>query len=809
MKNGKIKFLFCVLFFVALAAITFRCAWPEEMVFSASDLNIGRLAFKKYYLPEMLSGYYSANQVLGGGASSFKVFNILLACIPLKTFANAFYGICLVAGSLSMVWFLRLWKRSWCAAALGALIAFWVNSIMLAAGGHAYKLEVLVFAVLSLCFIEKAIRAEAVKRSIGYSILAGLLIGLMMIEQQDVAFLAGLIVGSYTIFRLVQIRRKATVRWVGVLAPIAVVALLLAGQTLIGSYKQNIAGAAAMQKGSDGNKDSKWDFITQWSMVPGEWPDLIAPGWGGWGSNDPDGPYWGIMGQSPEWESSGQGFRNFKITSKYIGVIAFLIGAFGLAGAFRCRKGNEDAVTVIFWGAAGLMLFWLSFGKFSILYKLVYHLPLIGSIRDQSKFLDLFQICVGIVAAFGLDWLAGLVKEKKEARKPAKWLFISGSAFATLMFLANIKYLIFPEAQSTEFAEMGFGSYAELMVRNMSSGWLHAAVLAGVCAGLGFVIWKGFVQARLAILILVAITAVDSLMLTSHYFKASSIAALEQGNGLINYLKGHQGNERTHFMDQNGIYNQWIASDGPYHKLNLFNIWQMPRMPKEYKEYLGKVGRNQIRLWQLSAVKYVAAPSAILQQLQQNPELGKQFKPVLNYQVPTAQGMRPDVLLEFVGSIPRFALYSYWESVPVSEHCEKLVTPSHNPLTTVLLDDSSECRANPENKSTSFVSVQGITTKRSATVEMETSAPAILRFSQRYQSSWNVFVDGEAAELLRLDYISMGVHVPAGSHVVEFKCPNSIGRRIKDTAVLIVSILGASTLLSKKGAKDKPRGGAV
>ncbi len=790
MKNDRIKFLLCTLFFVALAAITFRCVWPADMVFSASDLNIGRLAFKKNFLPEMLTGYFTANQVMGSSGSNLTLFNVILAVLPLTVFANLFYGLVLVAGSASMVWFLRLWNRSWLASVFGALIAFWINSIMLAHGGHAYKMEVLAFSVLSLCLIEKSVRAESVKKVVGFSILAGLTIGIMMIEQQDVALLAGLFVGSYTLFRLLQAHLKEPVKWGGVLAPISIVALLLAGNTLIGSYKHNIAGAAPMQQGPGGG-DAKWNYITQWSMVPSEWPDLIASGWSGWSSNNPEGPYWGKLGQSAEWETSKQGFRNFKLTSVYFGIIPFLLGAFGFAEALKNRK-NEAGKVILFWSIAGLIGFLLAFGKYSVLYKFFYQLPLVNNIRGPIKLFDNFQICMAIVSAYGLDQLLTGGK----AGKLAKALWVFAVACGGFMLLAGLKLLAFPAVQKTAFTKMGFGNFADVMVQNMYNAWFHAALLALICSGLVFMVWKGLKQAKWVAALFVVVLAIDSLVLTSHYFEANNIAAMKKGNGLITYLKENQGNERTFFVDQSGIYNQWLASDGPFHGLNLFNIWQMPRMPVIYKEYLGKVGRNQIRLWELSAIKYVAAPEAIMQQLQQNPELAKQFKPVLNYQVPTAQGMRKDVLLEFTGSIPRFALFQNWETAPIDEHCEKLVSPNYNLRTTVLVDSASDVEA--KSGTITFQPLEAKVTNREAVVEVQTQAPSILRFAQRYQGNWTVLVDGKPAPLLRVDYLSMGVQVPSGSHVIEFQCPKNTPKRAFIVAVFIVAIAGAVFLLKRE-----------
>ena len=37
----------------------------------------------------------------------------------------------------------------------------------------------------------------------------------------------------------------------------------------------------------------------------------------------------------------------------------------------------------------------------------------------------------------------------------------------------------------------------------------------------------------------------------------------------------NQSDERVAYVDQQGIYNQWLAVDGILKGLNYFNIWQM------------------------------------------------------------------------------------------------------------------------------------------------------------------------------------------------------------------------------------------
>lgn len=787
MKKTSINYFLCLLFFAVLAAVTFRCAWPADHVFAASDLNIGRLAAKNNNLPEMLTGFFTGNQVMGNSGYGFTLFHVLLSALPLTVFANTIYGLILVFGSLCMIWFLRIWGRSWGASIAGALIAFWFNSITLASGGHAYKMEVLAFSVLSLCLIEEAVRAVSIRKAVGYSLLGGLSVGIMMIEQQDVALLAGLFVAPYAVFRLVQVHAKALRHWAAVLIPIGAVALLLSGSTVLKSYERNIAGAASVQKSGD----EKWNYITQWSMVPGEWPDLIAPGWGGWSSGNPEGPYWGKIGRSAEWETQKQGFPNFKLDSIYLGIIPVLLALFGFWAAFGKRR-EQDGGAALFWGVSGLIGLVLSFGKYSILYKLFYQLPMVSNIRAPIKLLDNVEICLAVLAAFGLDQLL----RGEKASKPVRGMWIGGAVCGGLMLLAGLKALAFSGAYKADLAALGLTQFSDVVVKNISGAWFHGALLAFICTALGFAVWKGWKHARWGAAALIVVLSVDSLMLSAHYFKADDIAQIKKGNDIIRFVKENQGHERTFFMDQSGIYNQWLASDGPFHGLNLFNIWQMPRMPGTYKEFLGTVGRNQVRMWELSAVKYVAAPQAVLQQLKQNPALGEKFTPVMNYQVPTAQGMRPDVLLQFKDAVPRFALYSNWQAVPQENQCGVLASAAHDPQTTVLVEPGAGLPA-AQPGGGSFKSVEAEVSKKAAVIEVQTDRPAVLRFAQHLQPGWKVYVDGKKAELLRVDYLCMGAVVPAGKHTVEFRCVNAAAKAGFAGGVFVLSLAGGLILIGK------------
>ena len=805
MKNEKIKFILCALFFTVLAVITFRCVFSADHVFSASDLNVGRLAYRKGNLPASLTGSFGANQIMGSSAYGFTLFNLLLALLPLEFFANAIYALILIGASLALLWFLRIWKLGWLASIFGALAAFWFNSITLASSGHAYKMEVLAFSVLGLCFVEKSIRSAELRRSIGYSILAGLSLGLMVIEQQDVALLAGLFVASYSVFRLFFEHRKTLLRWVSLLIPVIVTTAVLSGTTVLKSYSKNIKGAASVQ----GDADEKWNYITQWSMVPSEWPDLVAPGWGGWSSGNPDGPYWGKIGQSAEWGSEKSGFQNFKLDSIYIGIVPFLLAGFGLWVAILKRK-EDDAKFALFWSVATLGALVLSFGKYSVVYKGFYHLPMINNIRAPIKLLDNFEICLAIVAAYGLD---RLLKTGLKA-KASKILWIVCAVVSGGMFVAGARLAASPSGVKKGLGELGYSEVADVIMTNMSHAWVHAGILSLITGLVIFLVWRFKRSPVWGALVLLILLSVDSLLMTKHYFRAQDISSLKRGNSLINYLKENQGDERLCFVEQAGPYAQWVASDAAYHGLNLFNIWQMPRMPVEYKKYLGEVKtwRDQVRIWQLSSVKYMAAPVGFMGQLQQM-KMASAFQPIKFYRfVPEGKTFgvqmlkRPErqgdqVLLEYKNAIPRFALFHGWSSVPLDKHCNMLFDPTYDPTWSVLIDSAEDFGMQESAVRFDPISDKNVVTgKKNISLSLEVSgeSPAILRFSQRYQSGWTVFLDGVPEKLLKVDFLCMGVKVPPGKHVVEFRCVSGIKPVLFSVAVFVV-FLGGSIVLLWKG----------
>ena len=388
--------------------------------------------------------------------------------------------------------FLRARGRSWAACAIGALTAFWVGSnLTLTFAGHMGKFAVLMFAAAFLWLCEMAVR----DRKLGWSLLAGGAIGAMFLEQPDLALFFCMALGPFALYTLAREHGFQFPVWLRVLIPMGIVAGLLALPSVLSAYQNNVKNVTA---GKPGDARAQWEFATQWSWPPDESIDFIAPGYMGWRSGEPEGPYWGRMGRSAGWEQTKQGFQNFKLESQYLGVIPLALALIAVCGAWLAwKKDRVWSREILFWSVVAVVTLLLSFGKFFPLYKLIYMLPAVSSIRNPNKFLQVFQLAAAVLAASGLDIVA---------RRPA-WIAeltaIRIRRITVALIVLAVILLVWAFGLSTSwittvnrFSLDGWGAAADAIVRNQVRGAWHAALMAVVVAVVVWILWRMAVGRR-------------------------------------------------------------------------------------------------------------------------------------------------------------------------------------------------------------------------------------------------------------------------------------------------------------------------
>lgn len=776
---------------IFLSLVVFHGVLNPSRILLTTDDNIGALALRERALPRGFLGWWDDSALLGMPNVLFLNWtNLLLWILPLKFFTNWIHAIDVTAASLFLLLFLRRRGLGWPACAVGVLASFWLGSnFTLTYAGHIGKFGVLVFASAFLWLAEQTVQTGKIR----WAVLAGGALGAMFLEQQDVALFFAMFLFPYFLFSLIWMRGMQWGFIVKAALPVIVVALLIALRPLLAGYAANVKNVASM---SQEDPSEKWNFVTQWSWPPEESIDFIAPGFMGWRSGEPSGPYWGRMGRSAGWEETRQGFMNFKLESQYLGASAVLLAL--LAIAFSLGKGaasNSSRVEVWAWAIVALLTLLLSFGKYFPVYWLFYKLPVVSSIRNPNKFLQVFQLAVGVLAAFGMH---GLLDESAPRSKTRRFAVISGIIGVLMLFIALLTAASWSGTVG-RLASAGWSQYAPQIVGCRMKALFYGGGMMAV-----FAVWLWMIASSkrrgMAWFVCVLLTA-DVLYLSPYYIQTMSRNDVA-GNEIVKILKDDSSRtfKRAALTDQSGFYNHWLTYLFPYHGINTINVTQMPRMPEDYKAFMSAIGSNPLRYWELCGVGPVLAPAGVWTRLQRDPAVKEKFNVWFAYSiamdgrgmkiVPGAQSTPGQhCILEYKDSLPRFALIPQWETVPDDQALSHLASLPHDSGSLALLAPDPAISQPPGSAGAvnGSVNVKHYSPGR-VELQVSTDKPCILRLADKWSPEWLATLDDKPVNLLRCDYLFQGIYVPAGLHWVKLSFAPS-------TATLWIQFAGMAACL--------------
>ncbi len=759
-----------------MAAVIFRVVLPWGTVLLTTDDGIGDLALRKAALPRGFLGWWVDVRMAGlPNVLQLNWTNLLLWLLPLEMFTDWIHAIDLCLASFFFHVFLRRRGMGVWAALVGVLTVFWLGTnFTLTFAGHLGKFGVLMFAALYLLLADLALeRGSAV-----WSLLAGGAAGGMFLEQADVALFFALFLGPYTLFRLWERKDAGTAVWIRVLVPAALAAGLLAARPLLVGYQTAVKGVAAVEE----SRAQKWNFVTQWSWPPEESIDFIAPGFMGWRSGEPEGPYWGRMGRSAGWEKTHQGFMNFKLENQYIGALPIVLALLGVILWIRRKGGGSLRREVFFWSwaAAGALL--LSFGKYFPLYRIVFMLPVISSIRNPNKFLHIFQLAVGVMAAAGLQEVtAGAGEQERGAVKRFVGVVVGAGG---ILMVAALLTASSRAGLAAGFSERGFGRYGEVIAGNIVGALVHGGLLTLLAGG---VVAAGLLKRDLPRRVrgLLAplcglVVALDAAMLARHYVTTQDIAPVRD-NPVARFLDSLPGPPRTALVNQSGPYNYLLTYVFPFHRIPCLNVTQMPRMPKDYEAMLKQGGRNPVRLWRLFGVEYVLGPVQMWQQIQSDPALKDQFDLVYAYNIEVGGPQRilfipatktspgRHCILRLRPPAGRFVLVDRWSQAPSGGMPARLFAHDFHALQEVLLEPGARVgrEGRPDEGGGGKIDIISCR-PGDIRLKVSTTRPAFLRLAERRDADWKAVVDGRGRKPLGCDYLFQGVYVKPGVHEVRF-----------------------------------------
>lgn len=272
------------------------------------------------------------------------------------------------------------------------------------------------------------------------TILAGLCVGLNVIEAADIGAIFSVCVGSWVVAHafseggsIIQRAGRGALRFV-LVAGFAGFIATSAITVLVGTVVKGVVGTAQ----DDKTKAIRWAEATQWSLPKREFVSLFVPGFYGFRMDTPmqlpawqqksfaDGAYWGFVGRGVDWDhflasdkKAGLpgNFLRYGMGCGYAGMLVWLAAAWAAVQSFRKNLffSRGQRLLIWFWLLTMVVAMGLMFGRHAPFYAWFYQLPYVSTIRNPAKFLHVFSWALIIVAGYGLHGLTTLYLDRAVA----------------------------------------------------------------------------------------------------------------------------------------------------------------------------------------------------------------------------------------------------------------------------------------------------------------------------------------------------------------------------------------------------------
>jgi hypothetical protein len=722
-SKRKLGLQLAVMFLLLLAAIAlflpgiFR---PEQTLFS-NDGPLGRLMAQCHQLPGRFTGCW--DDLNGIGFSNG-------AAPPGISFGLQFL--------LKPIWFSKLYALiSLVILGLGAWCFFVQLRLVPAAcilGGLAAALNSCFFSVACWGVAAQAINAgmfffalaaladPASPRRWIRVILAGMAVGMGVIEGADVGAIFSLYVVAYLVFQAAiggGGRLPNAVAGLSRVALVALCATLIAApavDSLVGTYVNGVT----VTRRDEQTQTANWDWATQWSLPVRETTGYLVPGLFGYRMDTPDGGcYWGEIGRDPSVDryikngSQGPpptGFMRYSGGGFYAGVLVVVLAFWAIAQSLRRSAPLYSLAQrkwLWFWLGSAMVSLLLAFGRFAPFYQLIYELPYFSTIRNPVKFISLASLALIVIFAYGVDGLWRQYLQPSGLKAPPRWPGLKGCwvnagtterswiyGFALGLGVALLAWFEYASSrqglvdylQTVQFDDSTAEAVASFSIRQV--GWfvlfyvlstgLIACLFSGAFAGTRAK-WGGIALG----LLLVADLGRANQPWVVYWNYQEKYAS----NPIIDRLRDKPYEHRVALLpgerpfdklslDQ--LYNLvWLQQQFPYYNIQSLNIVDMPRMPEDFVAYTKALAAGQenmslrsfIRFMQLTNTRLLLASADALERLNRRiSPASEQFRVAERFDLVPKPGIMeissPEKLTAAPDENGQYALFEFTGALP-------------------------------------------------------------------------------------------------------------------------------------------------
>ena len=553
-----------------------------------------------------------------------------------------------------------------------------------------------------------------------YAASAGLIMAFQVLAtgMQVMAYTfigAGLYAAYYLVFE--EKNKKARIKTAAVILAASLAAVLLSAAQFLPSLEY---------KDYSWRGDFSYGHFISWSLHPLEAITFLLPG------------LFGLYGKTYF------GSMPFNLTTYYLGLIPFLLTPF----AFLPGKNRKFS---LFAGAAALLFLVLSFGGFTPLYRLLYHIPVLNQFRVPSRYLYVFTFFIIALAAIGLNNIFSAEKDKDYKKSvyyrlwKREFLILGGVYLVFFLALAAGGAGGIVEAASGMLrgraVDAGLKRQAAEMIRGDIAWFIGVSFLFAITI---FAVITGRLKNYLAAaMVLLVINFADAYRIDKNFIRYDDYnTIINPNNPITAFFDSRRGIYRVAGLDRaagpnKGIYYD-IETTGGNHGLAPARTMKMKKAG-----FFSRLDINRI-----FNVKYYVSQNAL-----NAPGLVKVNSPGINIYKDSGALDRA----YFAGRVIKLG-----SSKEVFDYMESTYMDNDTALVT---EDTGITGAGAGGRS--FVEIYDYTPSR-VRVKCITENEGILVLSNLYYDNWKVEIDGKPEKIYNVNYAAMGVKVKKGEHNIKF-----------------------------------------
>lgn len=398
------------------------------------------------------------------------------------------------------------------------------------------------------------------------------------------------------------------------------------------------------------------------------------------------------------------------------------------------------------------------------------YVPLYNKFRAVSSIQVILELCIPVLAIFGLVRLFNNFNKDQEKLKALKFTIIitAGLAVVFLLFKSSLFNFV---GGSDGYYRQNFGQqFMDALIADRKTFFtedtLRTLVLVLLSAGTIYLFLKKKLSETKVIMAFAVLIVIDLVGVDRRYVNNDDFVPSIKMN------KPYQATEvdKAIMQDPEHFRVYDLVSRAPakasyfYNSLTGYHAAKLKRYNELYDFYISK---NNINVLNMLNTKYIIAED----------EEGNPFP----YTNPDANGNA-----WFVENI-------------------KLVNSANEEILALdSLDTKKEAVMMAENGYASFLK-DDIMIDTTATITVEVYEPNYIKYKSKsavdgfavfseiyYKEGWNAYVDGQLTPYSRVNYVLRGMNVPAGEHVIEFKFEPEVvktGSRIALASSIIFVLL--------------------